>query len=156
MTEGYSRAQIALHWLTAIGVLTAWFTHERMIENLTALQETGGEPYPTIHSVAGITVFFLVLARLWLRHRHGAPEPNAEGLQLQAAIWGHRLLYLLLLAVPLGGFLTWIVGLHGLAFGHGLAGQALLAVALGHTLMALWHQYGKKDGTLLRMMRPGR
>ena len=148
---GYSRAQIALHWLTALLVLTAWFTHEAMEE---ALLDTGGDPYPTLHSMAGITVFFLVLARLWLRHRRGAPEPEGEGLQLQAAIWGHRLLYFLLLVVPLGGFLTWIVGIEDLADGHGFAGQALLVVALGHALVALWHHYGKKDGTLRRMMRP--
>ena len=103
--------------------------------------------------MAGITVFWLVLIRLWLRRRN-APEPEGEGLAQAAAIWGHRLLYLLLIAVPLGGFLTWIVGLHDLGDLHGSAGQALMIVAFGHALMAFYHHYVKKDGTLRRMIRP--
>ena len=150
----YTRGQIALHWLTALFVVVAWFSHDAMEENFDRLIDTGREPYPTVHSIAGITVFFLVLARLWLRHRQGGPEPHGDGTQQQLAVWGHRLLYLLLIAVPLGGFLTWIVGLHGLNELHGLGGKALLIVALGHALVALWHQYVRKDGTLLRMMRP--
>jgi cytochrome b561 len=60
----------------------------------------------------------------------------------------------LLIAVPLGGFLTWIVGLHDLGDLHGSAGQALLIVAFGHALMAFYHHYVKKDGTLRRMIKP--
>lgn len=153
VSTGYSRTQIVLHWLTAIGVVTAFVTHEGMEEAFETLVETGGSPYPTIHSVAGITVFWLVLIRLWLRRRN-APEPEGEGLAQTAAIWGHRLLYLLLIAVPLGGFLTWIVGVHDLGDLHGSAGQALLIVAFGHALMAFYHHYVKKDGTLRRMIKP--
>ncbi|MBM1221171.1 cytochrome b/b6 domain-containing protein [Ponticoccus sp. SC2-23] len=152
-TTGYSRSQIALHWLTAIGVVIAFLSHEGMEDAFETLRDTGGSPHPTIHSVAGITVFWLVLIRLWLRRRN-APEPEGEGLAQTAAIWGHRLLYLLLLAVPLGGFLTWIVGIHALDDLHGSAGQALMVVALGHALMAFYHHYVKKDGTLRRMIKP--
>ncbi len=151
---GYSRVQIALHWLTAVGVLVAWFTHDAMEDIAKAAWEAGQEPFPTVHSVAGISVFFLVVIRLVLRARRGAPDPEAEGAMRTAAIWGHRALYLLLLGVPLGGFLTWIVGFHDLGEVHGLAGQALLLLALGHAVVALWHHYGLKDGTLRRMMRP--
>ena len=152
---GYSTAQIALHWLTAIGVLVAFFTHEAMEDIARETWRAGGDPFPTVHTVAGFAVFFLVLARLVLRWRSGAPEPQGHGLQQTAAVWGHRLLYLLLIAVPLGGFMTWIVGLRDLGDMHGLAGQAVMVVALGHALMAIWHQVIQKDGTLMRMLRPG-
>lgn len=156
MTErtGYSLTQIILHWLTALGVITAYLTHDAMEDAFKALMDTGGAPYPTPHSIAGFTVFLLVAVRLVLRSRRGVPEPTATGLQLQAAIWGHRLLYALLLAVPLLGFFTWIVGITGLSDVHGFLGQSLLIVALGHALVAIWHQFGKKDGTLMRMLRP--
>ena len=48
----------------------------------------------------------------------------------------------------------WIVGITGLSDVHGFLGQSLMVVALGHALVAIWHQFGKKDGTLTRMLRP--
>ncbi|SMY08734.1 cytochrome b [Flavimaricola marinus] len=153
---GYSTAQITLHWLTAIGVLVAFFTHDAMEEIAEQTWEAGGAAFPTVHTIAGMTVFFLVLVRVILRLRTGAPEPEGDGIQQAAAVWGHRLLYLMLLAVPLGGFLTWIVGIQDLGDLHGLAGKALMIVALGHAAMAIYHQFVKKDGTLMRMLRPGK
>lgn len=156
MTErtGYSLTQIILHWLTALGVIAAFLTHEAMEDALDRLLDAGTAPYPTPHTIAGFTVFVLVAIRLGLRMRRGAPEPQGSGLQLQAAVWGHRLLYALLLAVPLLGFFTWIVGITGLSDLHGFLGESLMVVALGHALVAIWHQFGQKDGTLLRMLRP--
>ena len=151
---GYSLTQITLHWLTAIGVLVAFFTHDAMEEIARATWEAGGDSFPTVHTLAGFAVFFLVLIRLVLRHRRGAPEPLGQGLQKVAAIWGHRLLYLLLLAVPLGGALTWIGDFRDFGDLHGLAGKGLMIVALGHAAVAIWHHYGVRDETLRRMLRP--
>ncbi len=151
---GYTLTQIVLHWLTAVGVIVAFLTHDAMEDAFDALLDTGGAPYPTPHTIAGFSVFFLVVFRLILRARRGAPEPLATGLQRQAAVWGHRLLYMLLGAVPLLGFLTWIVGITGLSDVHGTLGKTLMIVALGHALVAIWHQFGKKDATLMRMLRP--
>lgn len=151
---GYSLTQIVLHWLTALGVIVAFLSHDAMEDAFDTLLDSGGAPYPTPHTIAGFCVFLLVAIRLILRARRGAPEPLATGLQLQAAIWGHRLLYALALAVPLLGFLTWIVGITDLSDIHGFLGEALMVVALGHAVVAIWHQFGKKDGTLMRMVRP--
>ena len=97
----------------------------------------------------------LVLIRIILRRRHGAPAPLGEGLARQAAVWGHRLLYLLLLAVHLGGALTWFGGFPALGEGHEIAGKALMVVALGHAGIALIHHLLLKDDTPRRMLRPG-
>lgn len=150
----YSTAQIVLHWLTALCVVVAFVTHDAMEDIARATWEAGGSPFPTPHTIAGFVVVFLVVARLILRARTGAPEPQGTGAAQAAAVWGHRLLYVLLLAVPVMGFLTWIVGLRDLGDLHGLFGKAILLVALGHAVMALWHHYVKKDGTLTRMLCP--
>jgi cytochrome b561 len=38
---------------------------------------------------------------------------------------------------------------------HGFFANVLLILALGHALMALYHQYILKDGLLSRMMKAG-
>lgn len=151
---GYSTLQIALHWITVIAVLTAFFSHDAMELAAKALRDSGGSPYPTVHTIAGATVLIVALIRLTLRRRRGAPEPAGQGLQKTGAIWGHRLLYLMMFAVPIGGATVWFGGVHSLGDVHGLAGKALMVLFLGHATMALWHQYGVKDGTLTRMLRP--
>ena len=74
----------------------------------------------------------------------------------RAAVWGHRLLYVLMLAVPIGGALAWYGGIEAIGDGHGLAGQALMLVALGHAVAAIGHAVLKGDGVLQRMFRPSR
>lgn len=152
---GYSRTQIVLHWLTAVAVLVAWFSHDAMEDIAKAAWKAGEAPFPTVHTIAGMTAFFLIVARLVIRHRKGAPEPLGEGAQRAAAIWGHRALYALVIAAPLLGFLTWIVGIKALSEQHEIAAKLLMLLALGHAVVALWHHFGKKDGTLMRMIRPG-
>ncbi len=151
---GYSTTQIVLHWLTAAAVVIAFFTHEAMEQIADTAWKNGAEPFPTPHTIAGFATLLLVVIRLVIRHRHGAPEPAAHGLMLTGAIWGHRLLYGLLVAVPVLGFATWIIGIRGLSDVHGNLGKAIMVVALGHAAMAIWHQFAKKDGTLMRMLRP--
>ena len=70
--NGYSLTQITLHWLTAIAVLVAFFTHDAMEVLAEARWEAGDPSFPTVHSVAGMLVFFLVLIRVILRLRRGA------------------------------------------------------------------------------------
>ena len=71
-----------------------------------------------------------------------------------AALWGHRLLYALVIIVPILGAATWFGGIRGLSGLHEWAAKGLMLAALGHAGMAIWHQFAKKDGTLMRMIRP--
>ena len=59
------------------------------------------------HKLTGIVIFFLVLARLGYRLTQGAPadEPSLETWQKGASHATHWSLYLLLLLVPIGGYL---------------------------------------------------
>ena len=151
---GYSRTQIILHWLTAIAVLTAWFTHEAMEDIARSAWEAGTAPFPTIHTASGALAMILILVRLVLRSRQGAPEPRGSEFNKMAALWGHRLLYALVIIVPILGAATWFGGIRGLSGLHEWAAKGLMLAALGHAGMAIWHQFAKKDGTLMRMIRP--
>ena len=106
------------------------------------------------HVAFGMAILALVLLRLVVRLRRGVPEaPGVPGsLQVKAADWGHRLIYLLTIAVPLGGMSIWFGGMDN-GDVHGFFANALMIVVLGHALMALYHQYVLKDGLLRRMMR---
>ena len=152
----YTRLQIGLHWLIALLIAGAFFTHENMGQALRQKIESGtvGIGSPTPHTVLGMLALVFVLWRVVVRIRNGAPEPHGSPAVVAAAKWGHRVLYLLMIAVPIGGFTAWAGGLRDVGDIHGLAGQALVVLALGHALMAVWHQWVKKDGTMKRMIRP--
>jgi cytochrome b561 len=158
MRSGYSGLQIALHWVIAVLIVAAWLTHEGMGQALRARAESGatGITGNTPHVWLGGAVFALVLVRVIVRWRSGAPEP-APGPEWQrlAAVWGHRLLYALMLLVPALGAATWYGGLPT-GEAHELAGQAIMIVALGHALAAIAHEAFRRDGTMARMFRPGR
>lgn len=152
-TTGYSGLQIALHWVIAILIVTAWFTGEGAEEALEVVEEGGAAGFVP-HVAIGLALLALVVLRILVRLGRGAPAaPGAPGsLAVLAADWGHRLLYLLMIAVPLGGASVFFLGLD-VGEVHGLAANLLLLVALGHAVMALYHQYVLKDGLLRRMMK---
>lgn len=152
-TTGYSAIQIGLHWIIAILILVAWLSGEGAEEAMEAFEDgasTGFVP----HFAFGLTILTLVVLRLVIRLTRGAPAvPGTPGSwQVMAAVWGHRLIYLLMIAVPLGGASVFFLGLE-VGEIHGLAANILMLVVLGHALMALFHQYVLKDGLLRRMMR---
>ena len=154
-TTGYSGAQIALHWLVALLIPLAWLSGEGAEDALDAIRDGGTSGFVP-HVAFGIAILALVLVRLMVRLSRGAPAaPGTPGsLAVLAAEWGHRLIYLLMIAVPLGGISVWFLGLKVGGI-HGLAANILMLVVLGHALMALFHQYVLKDGLLRRMMRAG-
>ena len=154
---GYSSLQIGLHWLVALLVVAAWWTGEGMGRALDAhLQNSGGFfADNTLHVWLGSAIFVLVLVRLLVRQSQGAPEPVADSRLAQAlALWGHRLLYLLMIVVPTFGIATWYFGIEGTGEIHELLAQALMIVALGHALFGIYHGVVKKDGTLRRIVVP--
>jgi len=154
-TAGYSGVQIGLHWLIAVLIPLAWFSGEGAEDALDALRD-GGTAGFVPHVAFGLAILALVVVRILLRLSRGAPPaPGVPGsLPVLAAEWGHRLIYLMMIAVPLGGIGVWFLGLRVGGI-HGLAANILMLVVLGHALVALFHQYVLKDGLLRRMMRAG-
>ncbi|CDX53127.1 Cytochrome B561 [Mesorhizobium plurifarium] len=162
----YSQITIAIHWLTAVLVVVAWFT------------AVGGRSARTdpsyVHFAVGLAVLLLVIPRLLARWLGAAPrieDPQSRWLDLAARV-GHTVLYAFLIALPLSGWyaasrlgvpvsflgidlpnLTASVqGAPGeIADLHETGGTLILWLAGLHALIALWHQFVLKDRTLERM-----
>ena len=145
--------QIALHWLIAILIVVAWFTGEGAGEALETVEKGGAAGFVP-HVALGLAILALVAVRVMVRLGRGASAaPGTPGsLGVMAADWGHRLIYLLMIAVPLGGISAFFLGLD-VGDIHAFAANVLMLVVLGHAVMALYHQYVLEDRLLRRMMR---
>lgn len=156
--SGYSRLQIGLHWLIALLIFAGWFTGEGMGRALHDRLQAGSTGFSdaTVHVWLGVGIFALIAIRILVRLMQGAPAAAHGGSALMdaAAVWGHRVLYLLMILAPLGGVVTWFVGIESAGEIHALIGNALFFVALAHAAVAILHQVVLKDGTLTRMVRP--
>lgn len=154
---GYSGLQVALHWIVAVLIVAAWFYGEGMGRLLHQKMEgtySGGTP---VHVILGLAALAFVVIRLIVRATSTVPGPTPETSETMASArhWGHIALYVLMVAVPLGGFAAWGLGIESVADIHPLAANLLLILAGIHAALAIYHQWGKKDGTLKRMTRPG-
>ena len=159
LRQGYSGAQISLHWIIAVLILFNYIYSDGMGRALDARLENTPLPQlginPVIHVWIGVAVLLLCALRLGLRLGGGAPAPGGSGLMQSAAAWGHRLLYALMFLVPLAGAITWFGGVEATGDLHAVLANALLVVAGGHALVAIYHQFVIRDGLLARMTRPG-
>lgn len=130
------------------------------------------------HKWCGVTIFLLVLLRLSWRLMNPPPPQTAAmpQWQLQASEIVHRLLYLLMLAMPLSGWLmSSAKGVPTVWFGliqlpdlleknkplgkaleevHEMIGYMILALVALHVLAALKHHFIDRDNVLTRML-PG-
>lgn len=125
------------------------------------------------HKSLGVLLLGLVTARL-LWHRF-SPVPTApgNGIRARLAKAGHRLLYVLMVAMPVLGLLMSVAGGRDVQVfnwftiagwdnkvewlgsaahsGHLLAAKLLIAVILLHVVAALYHRLVAKDGVWERM-----
>lgn len=154
----YRPAQIWLHWIVVIGVIIQIGFHDAIVAVIDA-KDAGQTPSDAdmtsamVHVTVGSIILLAVIARLFLRWRHGAPghAPGTTAVQAMIATVMHNALYVLLLAMVVTGMLTWngIVPLGGAHFGINVA---LFFAALAHGLAAIFNQFVRKDGTLARMI----
>jgi cytochrome b561 len=173
--RNYDSVAIALHWLTAalvvvlfaLGQTWGWFsrpTHHLMVAT---------------HMTLGILLALVVLARiLWrfvLGHEVGSLQSGAVRV---ASVGVHYLFYVLLLAQAVLGFLSRWEGNEAMSFFgiqipppftgsgqrtahqlqdiHNWVGWAIVILAVGHALAALYHHYFLKDRVLGRMLPAAR
>lgn len=169
----YTRTAIALHWLMALLVFVTFPVGLVMHEMALSPDKLRMLSY---HKWLGVTVFILVMLRLVWRASH-KPAPllaTIPNWQRVAANAVHVLLYALLFAIPLSGWLmssakgfqTVYLGLLPLpdllakdkvlgdALGalHEVLNIALLVLVVSHVAAALKHQFVDRDGTLARML----
>lgn len=169
----YTRTAVVLHWLTALAILCAFPLGVYMHELELSPRKLQLYSY---HKWIGISVLLLAVVRLSWRGTH-RPPPFLAGMprwQEIAAQGVHYGLYLLLLAVPLSGWLmSSAFGIQVVWFGliplpdliakdkqlgeilkevHGSLNYTLLALVVLHTAAAFQHHFLKHDGTLVRML----
>ena len=108
----YDRVQIILHWLIAPIILAMIILGLFMVElpkqsELPAGEESVRAFYFLLHKSMGISVAFLIILRVFWRLTHKAPAlPDTIGKwQQKAAGAVHGLFYLLMVAMPLSGFM---------------------------------------------------
>ena len=173
MDTHYTATAKLLHWLIALmifGMLGFGFYMTGLDLSPTKLQLFSW------HKWAGVTVFMLVMVRLAWRvtHRPPALPEHMPALERFAAHAGHHLLYVLMLAIPLSGWLmSSAKGFQTVWFGvlplpdlltkdkalgnlletvHVVLNYTLIAVLLGHVGAALKHHFIDRDDVLTRML----
>ena len=163
-TDRYSRVAIWLHWVTAASVLA------------NVAIALAYRPLMGWHKAIGLTVLVLTVGRLAWRLAHSAPPlpANVKRWETGVAHAVHWSFYLLLLAMPISGWLmvsgaekrrplNWFgafdipylpVGRAAGAVGHdahSVLGWLMIALVVLHIAAALRHHVLLRDRTLVRM-----
>lgn len=173
MSQRYTRTAIFLHWLVALG-LAGTFALGFYMQDLPL--SPGKLQLYSWHKWAGVTLLALIVVRLAWRMTHRAPDlPDTMGPTARlAAHAGHWLLYVLMLAIPLSGWLmSSAQGFSVVWFGvlplpdlvakdaalgallkdvHVTLNYTLLIAVIGHIGAALVHHFVRKDTVLARML----
>ncbi len=173
MTDRYTRTAITLHWLIALLILAAFplgvYVHDLPLS-----------PHKlrlfSYHKWIGVTVFMLAVIRVSWRVTHRPPPmpehmPNWEKFAAESV---HYLLYVLIFAIPISGWLmSSAKGFQTVWFGvlplpdlvgknkelgdqllelHRVLNYLLLGLLLAHVGAALKHHFIERDDILVRMI----
>jgi cytochrome b561 len=173
----YSAVSMLFHWTIAIAVIVNW----RIAE---AAEHAEGPAKGAIfnnHKALGITILLLTLGRIAWRLSHPMPALPANYARWETVLarGTHMLFYILLIGLPLGGWIANSMAgrdidffslftipplpigenkaLGGAIFdAHAAGGTFLLALIALHVLGALKHTFIDRDGGIFRMLPFGR
>ncbi|MEW6131599.1 MAG: cytochrome b [Pseudomonadota bacterium] len=171
--NSYTRTAVGLHWLVAVAIIGTFglglYMHELPFS-------PGKLKLYSWHKWAGVSIFLLVLVRVFWRLSHQPPALPAHmpPWQRQAAEGAHLLLYVLMLAVPVTGWLmSSAKGVPTVWFGvlplpdllakdkelgellatlHKVLNIGMAALVLAHVGAALKHHFIDRDEVLVRML----
>ena len=190
----YTKTAKILHWLIAIAIFgmfaLGWYMSElpkegpkQMAYDLfdlgiytwTLSEEASPRTfYFNLHKSIGITIFALIVVRIFWRLTHKAPAmlTSYKAWETKLASSVHRILYVLMVALPLSGLVMAVSSKYGVKwFGlefiggldntplrevfkeaHEIIGVVILLFIILHILGALKHKFIDKDETLDRML----
>ncbi len=156
---GYSRLQIRLHWIITILIVAQFVFHESIAKAWDMFTKTGAtefSPLVASHVFGGIVILLLVLWRLTVRFKRGAPLPpeSEHPLLKMAAHLSHWLLYALMILMPVSGAVAWFGGIQLAATNHFYMKFAILGLVALHVVAALFHQFVLKTNLMQRMKTP--
>ena len=190
----YTKTAKILHWLIAIAIFgmfaLGWYMSELPKEGPKQLaydlfdwgvytwnlsEEASPRTfYFNLHKSIGVTILALIVIRIFWRLSHKAPAMLAsyKAWETKLASGVHRLLYVLMVALPLSGLVMAVASKYGVKwFGlefiggldntplreafketHEIIGVVILLIIIVHILGALKHKFIDKDETLNRML----
>lgn len=164
----YKPIVVAIHWISAVLILVQlWLGY-------TFHDYPKGSPERASlflwHKTVGVTILLLVIARLIVRLRNTPPlyPDSMSRVQRLLAVWVERLLYFMMVALPLTGLMIVSKGgaMTGLQFGlsfptiplpeigeiHEPLVTGLIVLLFVHVAAALQHWLVAKDGVIGRMV----
>ncbi|EAQ99739.1 cytochrome b [Maribacter sp. HTCC2170] len=167
LTKKFSKGTIAIHWLTALLILTL-FPLGKYMEGLEPAEKMG---LIKIHAILGIIVFVLTLIRSYLFFKSPRPEDLKTGSKFndRLAIWIHNAFYFLLLGISISGLAVMILGGYGDALSsgnieaikshdeigplkpHGLMAVIMMVLMVLHVVGVIKHYILTKENTLKRI-----
>lgn len=155
---GYSRTQIALHWIIAALVVFQFVGHDAIVAFTEAMQKGTEGELPLMaraHVMLGILTFVLSIWRLFLRNTRGVPAAPEAGSAAQHVIAKlvHWLLYAAIILMPISGAAAWFGGVEQAGIFHTTFKFVVIAAVALHILGALFQQYVLKTGVIKRMMK---
>ncbi len=174
MTNDYSVAQKVVHWLMALIIMLDLFVAQKLGGDMTELDRLQSR---SDHATSGAVITILLLIRIYLRVKNGAPPLPLDmpRWQVLAARIGHFALYFLIGVLLVSGLMTAmnasspillfgqvdivITGqvnetvFHSLRPIHEFATNAMIVLIAVHIVAALYHQFIVKDDTLQKMLR---
>ncbi|NEV63134.1 cytochrome b [Thiorhodococcus minor] len=172
--NAYGLVTILFHWLTALAVIALFGLGLWMVE--LTYYDAWYRTAPWIHKSLGALLLIALAWRLGWRiiDRPPPPEPSLSRFERIASRSTHLILYLLLFAVAITGYLISTAEGQGISvFGvfeipatlshlpgqadwagelHLALAMALIGLAAAHALAALKHHFLDRDRTLLRML----
>lgn len=190
----YTATAKVLHWLIAIAIFgmfaLGWYMSDlpkeapkQMAYDLfdwgiytwqLAEEASPRTFYFNLHKSLGVTIFALILFRIFWRITHKPPALLAtyKSWERKLATGAHHTLYLLMFALPLSGIIMAVASKYGIKwFGlefiggldnkplreafkeaHEIVGIVILLVLVLHIVGALKHKFIDKDDTLNRML----
>jgi cytochrome b561 len=159
--NGYSSAQIALHWVIAVLIVCQFVFHDGMVEAWDTYRKAPDTPLVSgfaaqAHVWGGLTVLAFAIWRLWLRNTRGVPAAPADEpaiLRLAAHVT-HVTLYALMILMPVTGAMLWFGGIGFAAFLHGTLRVPLFLLVALHVAGGLVQHFYFKSGVLKRIVSP--
>ncbi|MBG6075472.1 cytochrome b [Polaromonas sp. CG_9.11] len=174
MEARYTRTAMLLHWLVAL-LLLGQFAFGWYLQDIARGTPARGY-FVNLHKSCGLLIGLLILVRLGWRLSHTPPAlpDTIPTWQQQAALASHYLLYVLMLVMPLSGYMASNFSRFGIKFfnviqfapwgidsklvygifnqTHIVTSWLLLALVTVHVLAAIKHLLVDHDSVFSRML----
>ena len=169
----YLKSQKIIHWLMAAAIMIDLNVAQKFVGEMQLLDRLESR---ADHATMGLIITFLLVLRIILRSRYGAPSlPNSMSKwQIIAAQAGHYGLYILMGTLVMTGIISAIYASdpilvfnsYDLAFAnhndnafrivrgiHEFCTNAIIALIFIHILAAIYHHFVLKDSTTSNMSK---